>query len=139
MIGEEVTVRGTENQDGSIIAAMILIGTLEGMSEFSPEFSPDTERDFSNRLMPEGFNPEEFHNLSQEERMERMQELRANARGNFRTGGGMMDGDATLIRGEVIDKDEMSITVKLVDSGSKLVFYSDDTQIRKIDKSNDSD
>jgi len=112
-IGEKITVRGTENQDGSVTATMIFVGTL----------------DFSNRPMPEGF-----------ERMQRMQEFRANAGGNFRAGGGrMMAGGAAFIRGEVIDKDEMSITVKLVDSGSKLIFYSDDTEIRKVDKNNDSD
>lgn len=129
VIGEEVTVRGTDNQDGSITATMIFIGILEDRPESPPEFSLDTERDFSNRPMPEGFNPEEFQNLSQEERRQRMQEFRANADDNFRARGGRMAGGA-FIRGEIIDKDEVSITVKLIDSGSKLIFYSDDTEIR---------
>ncbi len=118
VIGEEIMVMGAENQDGSITAEMIFIGTAEGM----PEFSSDMHIDSSNRSMPEGMD---------EERMELMQEMRANAGSNFRVmNGSMMADNTAFIRGEIIDKDEMSITVKLVDSGSKLIFYSNDTEIR---------
>ena len=141
VIGEEVTVRGAENQDGSITAEMIFIGVPEENFRNMPAFSLDNIEENTGRTsLPEGFDHEEFGNLSQEERMERMQEFRANVGGNFRTGGGrMMTGGAAFIRGEIINRDEMSITVKLVDSGSKLVFYFDDTQIRKVDKNNHSD
>lgn len=36
-----------------------------------------------------------------------------------------------LLSGEVIDKDEQSLTLKLPDGGSKIVFFSDSTEISK--------
>ncbi len=127
IIGEEVTANGTENQDGSITATTIFIGTLKDR----PQFPPDTEKDFSNRLIPEGFDPEEFRNLSQKERTKRMQEMRTSGEMPLMKGmEGQMEGGAAFVQGDIIDKDEMSITVKLVEGGSKLVFYSNNTQIR---------
>jgi hypothetical protein len=128
VIGEKVVVMGIENQDGSITATMLSIGTLEDRSEFSP----NTERDFSHRPASEEFDPEGFRNLSQGERMERMREMRDSGEMPSMEGGaGRMRGGAAFVRGEIIDKDEMSITVELVEGGSKLVFYSDSTQILK--------
>jgi hypothetical protein len=43
---------------------------------------------------------------------------------------GMRNG-AGAVRGEIIDKDESSITVKLADGSSKLVLLSENTRINK--------
>lgn len=130
-IGETVTVRGGSNQDGSITAEMIFIGIMEGDFQNRPDFSSeDREENMERPSLPEGFNPEEFRNLSSEERRERMQEFMGDREvpdmGNRM---GRMGSGTGFVQGEIINKDEISITVKLVDGGSKLVFYSEDTRI----------
>ena len=53
--------------------------------------------------------------------------------GQFRTGGSgtrMMQAGG-VVAGEIIAKDEKSVTVKLPDGGSKIVFYSASTEIGK--------
>jgi len=50
--------------------------------------------------------------------------------GNFRNVGNAANGD--LINGEIIAKDEKSLTLKLRDGGSKIVFYSASTQLQEM-------
>jgi hypothetical protein len=66
-------------------------------------------------------------NLSAEERQQRIQEM-GTAGVGFR-GGREASGFAA---GEIISKDDKSITVKVQDGGSKIVFYSDTTEIGKF-------
>jgi len=132
IIGEIVTVRGGSNQDGSIIAEMILVGVTEEDFQNRSDFSSENrEENIEKPSLPEGFNPEEFRNLSPEERKERMQEFMGD-REILDMGSrmGRMGSGTGFVRGEIIDRDEISIIVKLVDGGSKLVFYSDSTEIK---------
>jgi hypothetical protein len=69
-----------------------------------------------------------FQNPSSEERQQRIQQ--AGTAGGFRTMGGNNRGNG-FISGEIISKDDASITVKLPDGGSKIVFFSEATDITK--------
>ncbi len=76
-------------------------------------------------------NFQNFQNLSPEERQQRLEELGANPDVAFR---GARNGNGigpNSITGEIIAKDEQSITVKLPDGGSKIIFFSEATDITK--------
>ncbi len=75
----------------------------------------------------------DFHNLqnlSPEARQQRIQQLGANA-GGFRGGSGGNRSGGGFTAGEIISKDDKSVTVKLQDGGSKIIFLSDSTEITK--------
>ncbi|MDP2705524.1 MAG: hypothetical protein U1D31_03575 [Patescibacteria group bacterium] len=68
-----------------------------------------------------------FSNLSAEERQERTQQLGENV-GIVMQGNGTRGG-SSFVTGEIISKDEQSITVKLQDGGSKIILFSESTKI----------
>jgi len=77
-----------------------------------------------------------FANLTPEQR----QQFMANVSGGFRGGAdhggeggsGGFRGGSGFTAGEIISKDDKSITVKIQDGGSKIVFYSDTTEVSKF-------
>jgi hypothetical protein len=72
-----------------------------------------------------------LQNLSPEERQQWLQKLGTNA-GGFRGGAsGGQRGGGGFTAGEIIAKDDKSVTVKLQNGGSKIVFFSDSTEITK--------
>jgi len=109
-----------------IIATAVVVGggAFFGGMKYAESKSPRgrvSQADFQN-----------LQNLSPEERQQRLQELGANAGAGFRGGAGSgQRGGGGFTAGEIIAKDDKSVTVKLQDGGSKIVFLSDSTEITK--------
>jgi len=109
-----------------VIATAVVVGggAFFGGMKYAESKSPRgrlSQADFQN-----------LQNLSPEERQQRLQELGANAGARFRGGaGGGQRGGGGFTVGEIIAKDDKSVTVKLQNGGSKIIFLSDSTEITK--------
>jgi len=68
---------------------------------------------------PGNFSRQNFQNLSTEQRQQLSQ---------GRAGG---ESGAGFLTGEIISKDEQSLTLKMTDGSSKIIFFSDYTEISK--------
>jgi len=68
-----------------------------------------------------------FQNLTPEQRQ---QLLQGNVGGNLQRGAERGDG-ANFLSGEVISKDQQSLTIKMPDGSSKIIFFSDSTKVSK--------
>lgn len=66
-----------------------------------------------------------FANLTSEQRQQRAQQM-----GGVRRTGSNVQG-ANFTSGDVISKDDKSVTIKMQNNGSKIVFYSSSTPIKK--------
>lgn len=100
-----------------VIIAVIIVsaGSFYGGMKYGQSQSPVSRR--------AGLS--QFQNLTPEQR----QQFQQNG-GQRRIGGSQGAGGFTA--GEIISKDDKSITVKLGDGGSKIIFYSDSTIIGKM-------
>ncbi len=110
-----------------ILPMIILIAAVAGGSFYagaayskSKSSTVMGQQDFSN-----------FRNLSPEERTARMQEMGISGGGSRGMMGGTRNGES-FISGEILSVDGQSVTIKLRDGGSKIVFYSDETEIGKF-------
>src|SRR3989344_4706204 len=81
-----------------------------------------------------------MQNLSPEQRQQALQRFGANggALGGRRSGAGGLVG-AGFVNGEIISQDDKSITVKMRDGGSRIIFYSDSKSIGKTIEGTASD
>lgn len=105
----------------TIVAIAVVIGggAFYGGMQYAESKSPRRQ-----------FSRADFQNLFPGERQQRSQELGANV-GGFR--GGRMGGQtgSGFTAGEIIAKDDKSMTIKLQDGGSKIVFLPESAEIAK--------
>ena len=105
-----------------IIIALIIIGggTFYGGMKYTENKYP--EKAFSGSV-PQNFSPEE--------RQQKIQQMgvRGMGLGSGKIGSQTDSGFAT---GEIISKDDQSVTIKFRDGGSKIIFYSDNTEVSKF-------
>ena len=103
-----------------IILIILLILAVAGSFYGGMKYA-QSKNSFSN------FSRQNFQNLTSEERQQIFQgNVEGSLQAGVRTRAGM-----NFINGEVISKDDQSLTLKTVDGGSSIVFFSDSTQISK--------
>jgi len=168
-VGQKVMVIGTSNSDGSLAASQIIIGNSDtdfASSSFmmfrgrTATGTPDNgnsggtasgqpgRRNGMGQVGQGGArtgNPQ-FQNMSDAERQQFIENMRANGGGNFTGGTGsggaqtggrqFRAGSSAPVAGEIIDLGESTITVKLDSGGSRLVFYSEKTAVSIIKQNN---
>lgn len=113
----------------SIVAVAVVVGggAFFGGMKYAESKSPRGQ-----------FSRADFQNLSPEERQQRLQEFGANVGGAFggdHAGGSGLRGGRSgdgFVAGEIISRDEKSVTIKLQDGGSRIVFLSNSTKVAKL-------
>ncbi len=78
---------------------------------------------YSESKRPNSANFQNFRNLTPEQIQQRA--------GQAGSAGTRFGNGQNVATGEIISKDDSTITLKLSDGGSKIIFYSDSTQISK--------
>ncbi|TSC53655.1 MAG: Uncharacterized protein LiPW39_145 [Parcubacteria group bacterium LiPW_39] len=110
-----------------VLGALIFgAGTFYGGMKYQQSKGP-TAADFSARG-GSAVGGQNLRNLSSEERQQMFGQMGTNASGA--AAGRRADG-ANAAAGEIIAKDDKSITVKLSDGGSKIIFFSDSAKVTK--------
>lgn len=98
----------------SIIIVVIVLGIIIGGSFYSGMAYVKNQRNNSRNFQQGTGNIQGFGNRQQ-------------------------SGAGGFIMGNIISKDDKSITIKLRDGGSKIIFYSDTTEISKFISGNSND
>lgn len=134
-VGKKVVIMGSTNSDGTITAQQIMIGE---MPSFTGMFATGTRERVSS--VPNGDNHPQFQppaeGILPPEGVQFQRRAEEN-NGNWgsgdrssekRTHPTRMSGQAMIV-GEILKKDKVSLIIKVTDGGSKIVFYSDKTEI----------
>ena len=137
--GQKVMIMGTANTDGSLIAESIILGKAgEDFGVFGPADRAFLDGVKENEQVPDsavsqpnfaGQDRPDFANMTDEEREAMREKMMANSPGAG--AGRTVSNSALRIAGEILAIDESSLTVKIDEGGSKLVFFSGETRILK--------
>ena len=116
-VGVKVTVMGTAGTDGIVSATRITIGDT-GPGNFQPGKFPTSTMASSTK-----FNKGQYPQGQRPQRKDGQSNGQWAGRG---PGGGQ---SMARVSGEILKKDDASLTIKNDDGGSKLVYYSEKTEI----------
>jgi len=98
---------------GAVVAVVVGGGAFYGGMKYAERRSTGT------------ISPQDMQNMSPEQRQQMLQRFRG-------SGGTGRRSDGEFVNGEILSKDDKSITVKMRDGGSKIIFLSGSTSIGKI-------
>jgi hypothetical protein len=107
----------------SIIVVAVVVGA--GAFYGGMKYAENSRQNF----VRQSFGGQNMQNLSPEERQQRFQQMGAAGIG-FRAEMGPNGSDFTS--GEIISKDAQTLTIKLRDNSSKIIFYSNSTEVSKF-------
>ncbi len=148
-VGLNIMAEGEQNQDGSIDARRIIIGNNEfdfqsfgfssRVAENNVGRAPGAEvqnQEAPRRAFnaPEGYNPEQLMNMTDEERFA----FREGFRGQRAESGARADlgGNSSILFarfiGEIIKMDENSLVLKMDEGGSKIIYFSENMIVGTI-------
>ena len=110
VLGEKILVFGITNSDGSISSNRLVLGELPNISR--------------------GLGDRQASVNGELEKSQRMIEGRPQFNGrNGQDNNGVKRTVSSVTTGEIIKNEDSSLILKTVDGGSKIVFYSDKTQV----------
>jgi len=135
VVGKNITVMGVANSDGSISASQIMIGDMpgfggQGMGNRNGTSSPMFNTS-SAPQMPAG------QNQTGERRQFQGGERQGDRSGGNPPGGVQRNRAGGRVVGEIMKVDAIALIVKLTDGGSKIIFYTDKTEIFLIPNEKD--
>lgn len=107
-----------------IIPLIIIVAVVVGGGAFFAGMK------YGQSKAPRGFSQADLQGMRDLSPAERQQRLQQMGGGSGRMAGGQIGSGSA--NGEIIAKDEKSITVKLRDGGSKIVFFASSTEVGKF-------
>ena len=149
-IGQKIIVMATEDSGGNASANQILIGNTETDFEKFNQMTRSRVQTVENNTKSETATPpptntpdkqnfKQSQNMTEEDRAKLQEKMQAN---NVNKGTKTFSTKQAITRfiGEIVKKDEISLTMKLDAGGSKLIFFSADTKVNiiKIETENQS-
>lgn len=143
-IGMKVSINGTTNSDGSILADRIMRGDFNGGPMIleenmeKPEFN-DNNDNVKNVQAPTNFQPgnmPDFQNMTDEERQAFREQMPTSDDNRQRNQNKTFNSSSAHLSGEILKIDTDNLTLKLDGGGSKLIFISSETKVLEV-KNND--
>lgn len=124
-VGKKIMASGASNSDGSLSATRIMIGEFSEFGSRTDFASGTTKFNESQNQQIQNQNRQNRHEGQYQQRLtdgDAGQRPPVQIKKQVNSGG-------VRIYGEILKKDDTSLVVKVRDGGSKIIFYSDKTEL----------